>query len=59
MVNGVVADMQLAIMSVIEFLFFMLTRATYYKDLKDNNVKPLDAELISVVKWFANLLNRK
>lgn len=59
MVNGVVADMKLATISVIEFLFFMLTRATYYKDLEDNNVKPLDAELISVVKWFANLLNRK
>ena len=59
MVNGVVADMQLATISVIEFLFFMLTRATYYKDLEDNNVKPLDAELISVVKWFANLFNRK
>lgn len=59
MVNGVDADLPLAFVCLGEFLFFMLTRATYYETFEDNNVKPLDAELISVVKWFANLFNRK
>lgn len=56
MLNGVDADMPLAIISFIEFLFFMLTRATCYEDFSNNNVKPMDTELVAffigITNWF-------
>lgn len=59
MLNGVDADMPLAIINFIEFLFFMLTRATYYKDFSDNNVKPMDTELVAFFIGTTNWFHKK
>ena len=59
LLNGVDADMPLAIISFIEFLFFMLTRATYYEDFSNNNVKPMDTELVAFFIGITNCFPKK